>query len=154
MRYVTILLCLAASALTQDTSGLIFKTQISLPRVEGRIDHFSADVEGHRVFMSALGNHTVEVLDPQASRVIETISGVAEPQGVLYESLTKQIFVASRMDGSTKLFDTVNFKLLKIVPFPSNADNLRYDARANQIVVGYGDGALGIRIATAERSPK
>jgi hypothetical protein len=32
---------------------------ITLGRVEGRIDHFAVDVQGQRLFVSALGNNTV-----------------------------------------------------------------------------------------------
>ena len=144
MRAATIFLCLAGSALAQDTSGLVLKARIPLAHVEGRIDHFSADVQGHIVFMSALGNHTLEVLDVQASRVRNTIPGLAEPQGVLYEPSTKRLFVASRADGTTKVFDAATFQLLTTVKFSNDADNVRYDVRANQIDVGYGDGAIGI----------
>ena len=39
------------------------RTRIALPNVEGRIDHFSVDLQGNRLFMAALGNRSIEVLD-------------------------------------------------------------------------------------------
>src|SRR6266699_364965 len=36
---------------------------ILLPGVEGRIDHFAVDAKGQRLFVAALGNNTVEVVD-------------------------------------------------------------------------------------------
>ena len=36
---------------------------IEMPGVKGRIDHFAVDLKGQRLFMAALGNDTVEVLD-------------------------------------------------------------------------------------------
>lgn len=152
VRVTAIFFCLAGSMFAQDTPGLRFKTRIPLANVNGRIDHFSADVKGHTVFLSALGNHSLEVLDVQAARVTRTIRDLAEPQGVLYDPRTRRLFVASRLDGSTKVFDTSNFQLLTAVKFPNDADNVRYDSRSNRIVVGYGDGALGILDANGKRT--
>ncbi|MDP9324435.1 MAG: hypothetical protein M3P13_12440, partial [Acidobacteriota bacterium] len=36
---------------------------IELPRVEGRIDHLALDPTGEKMFVAALGNNTVEVVD-------------------------------------------------------------------------------------------
>jgi hypothetical protein len=36
---------------------------ILLPDVQGRIDHLSLDVKNQRLFVAALGNNTVEVVD-------------------------------------------------------------------------------------------
>jgi hypothetical protein len=35
------------------------KSRIELASVEGRVDHFSVDIKGQRLFMAALGNHTI-----------------------------------------------------------------------------------------------
>jgi hypothetical protein len=40
--------------------------------------------KSQRLFMAALGNHTVEVLDLQSAKRIRSIPDVAEPQGVSY----------------------------------------------------------------------
>jgi hypothetical protein len=39
---------------------------IELPRVDGRIDHLAFDAAGQHLFVAALGNNTVEVLDVKA----------------------------------------------------------------------------------------
>ena len=36
---------------------------VPLPGVEGRFDHFAVDLKGKRLFVAALGNDTVEVID-------------------------------------------------------------------------------------------
>jgi DNA-binding beta-propeller fold protein YncE len=140
---VAALLFLGTLGYAQEPKALVLKTRIALPNVNGRIDHFSADVKGHRLFMAALGNHTVEVLDVQNSKRLSTISDLAEPQGIYYDPSTNRLFAACRIDGTTKVFDAGTFKLLETAKFSGDADNIRYDARGNRIVVGYGDGALG-----------
>ena len=47
----------------QGGTPLRLVATIPLPNVEGRIDHFGVDLQGRRLFMSALGNNTVEVFD-------------------------------------------------------------------------------------------
>ncbi len=124
---------------------------ISLPGVQGRIDHLSADVTGGRLFVSALGNNTVEVLDLKAGRRIHEITGVHEPQGVLFVPDVNRIFVANGADGSVMIFDGASYRLLDTIAFGSDADNLRYDPATRQVWVGYGEGALGIVDATTGR---
>ena len=122
--------------------GQVLKGRIALPNVAGRIDHFSADVKGQRLFMSALGNHTVEVLDVQSGKRVHTIPDLAEPQGLYYDPSSNRLFVACASDGAAKVFDGRTFQPLDTAKFSADADNIRYDARAQRVIVGYGDGAL------------
>src|SRR5260370_12389931 len=52
-----------SSVYAQDASPLHLEKEIPLPGVEGRIDHFSVDVPGERLFVAALENGTVEGLE-------------------------------------------------------------------------------------------
>lgn len=115
---------------------------ISLPDVVGRIDHLSADVQGRRLFVSALGNNTVEVLDLAAGRRIGQIPGLHEPQGVLFVPESNRIYVANGENGAVAIFDGTSYHLLATLQLGSDADNLRYDSATQQVWVGYGDGAL------------
>ena len=122
--------------------GQVLKGRIELPNVNGRIDHFSADVKGRRLFMSALGNHTVEVLDVQSGKRVHSIPDLAEPQGLYYDPSSNRLFVACAIDGAAKVFDGGTYQLRGTVKFSADADNIRYDARGQRVIVGYGDGAL------------
>src|SRR5690348_17226911 len=139
----TIVILLIATEAAYGEAALSLKGRIDLPDVNGRIDHFSADVQGRRVFVSALGNHTVEVIDAQAGKRIHSISGLDKPQGVYYDSSTHRLFVASDGDGTVKVFDGGSLQLLQTTRFSSDADNLRFDRRTHRVLVGYGEGALG-----------
>ena len=133
-----------ASSRAQQSEPLRLVATISLDNVQGRIDHFSADLEGGRLFMSALGNNTVEVFDLRTGKRIHTVPGLHEPQGVYYVPEVNKLFVANGEGGSVEIFDGSSFKLLGEVKFSDDADNLRYDSAARQIYVGYGEGGLGI----------
>jgi len=127
----------SSSAATEDTAALSLQSHIALPNVKGRIDHFSVDVKGQRLFMAGVGNHTLEVIDLQSGKRVRTIPDLAEPQGVYFDSLTNRLYVACGLDGVTKIYDGTSFALLGTVKFPDDADNIRYDARSKCVIVGY-----------------
>ena len=52
-----------AKIAAQSTATFKLTKTIALPGVEGRIDHIAFDAAGERLFICALGNNTVEVLD-------------------------------------------------------------------------------------------
>lgn len=142
MLLLMLLLASFASAEGQAASLLRLEKTVELPDVQGRIDHMSVDVKGQRLFVSALGNNTVEVIDVKEGKRIKTISGLKEPQGVLYVSDDDRLYVANAKDGSVEIFDGTSYALLKTIDFGDDADNLRYDAGHRLVYVGYGSGAL------------
>ncbi|HYM07292.1 MAG TPA: hypothetical protein VEU11_12095 [Terriglobales bacterium] len=145
MKYcIATLLLLSSLAAGQETSALSLKTRIALPNVDGRMDHLSVDIKGQRLFVSALGNNTVEVIDLQSGQRVRTLPGLAEPQGLFYDASTNRLYAANGVDGSTRIFDGATFQLLDTVKFSDDADNIRYDARSRGVAVGYG-GEKGLR---------
>ena len=114
-----------------------------MPQVEGRIDHLALDIGGQRLFVAALGNNTLEVIDIKNAKHLRTISGLHEPQGVAYTPATNRIYVANRADGSLHFYDGTSFALVKTIAYGRDADNVRYDAQADRLWVGYGEGGLG-----------
>jgi len=129
------LLALSGLAVARESSPLSLKTRIALPNVNGRIDHLSVDVKGRRLFVAAVGNHTLEVIDLKTGRGVRTIADLPEPQGVFYDASTNRLFVACALDGVTKIFDGTTFQVLGTVKFPDDADNIRYDGRGKRVIV-------------------
>lgn len=141
--FIVVLLASAALARGQATQPLRLEKTIELPDVQGRIDHMSVDVKGQRLFVSALGNNTLEVIDAKAGKRVKTITGLQEPQGVLYVPANDRIFVANAKDGSVRIFDGTSYAPLRTLDYGDDADNLRYDSAHKRIYVGYGSGGLG-----------
>jgi DNA-binding beta-propeller fold protein YncE len=112
--------------------------------VEGRIDHMSADVRGNRLFMAALGNNTVEVIDLAAGAAIRSLKGFHEPQGVYYWAAGDSLYIANGQTGKLNVLDGHSFQKLKTYDFNSDADNVRFDVMSKEVYVGYGGGALGV----------
>ena len=125
----------------QSTAAPRLEKEIPLPNVEGRIDHLSADVQGQRVFLAALGNNTVEAVDLQHGQLAE-IKGLKEPQGVLYLPASQTLYVANGADGTVRSFDGRTMQFLKSTELGDDADNLRYDAEHQLVLAGYGSGAI------------
>jgi len=143
-------------ALSQDQSSppdrapLLLVQQIPLPNVGGRIDHFTFDGKRKRVIGAALGNNTVEVVDTFAGRDIHSISGAADPQGVVFVGEFNKLFVANGTDGKLRIYDGDSFKLLDTVDMGEDADNVRYDPAEKRIYVAFGgDDGGGISVLDA-----
>lgn len=143
LRTLAIVLISAVLAFAQTAQPLQLEKTIELPDVQGRIDHMSIDVKGERLFVSALGNNTVEVIDVKAGKRINTIRGLQEPQGALYVPGVDRLYVANDKDGTVRIFDGTSLKPLKTLEYGDDADNLRYDSAKQHIYVGFGSGGLG-----------
>jgi len=146
----------ASLALSQDQpiipekSPLLLVQEIPLPNVGGRIDHFTFDAKRKRVIGAALGNNTVEVVDTFAGRDIHSITGAADPQGVVYVGDLDKLFVANGTDGKLRIYDGDSFKLLNTVDIGEDADNVRYDPVEKKVYVAFGgDEGGGIAVIDA-----
>ena len=142
MRIFMIVAMLGALAWGQAAQPLRLEQTIEMPDVQGRIDHLSIDVKGARLFVAALGNNTLEVIDLKAGKRAKTIGQLKEPQGIRYVAETDRLYVANGSDGSVRIFDASSYAPLKTLDYGDDADNLRYDSGRKRIYVGYGSGAL------------
>ena len=137
-------------------SPLVLTGSIPLPNVQGRIDHMSLDPKG-RLFISALGNNSEEVVDLAAGTRSRSIGSIPRPQGVVYCAEVNKLFVGSD-EGKLYIYDASTFDLISSIDYGDDVDNLRYDAAKKQVYVGYGSGetgAIGIVDATTnQRLPK
>src|SRR5215212_1829254 len=130
-----------------DTSNLNQVQAIQLPNVEGRIDHMTLDSQGGRMFVAALGNNTVEVIDLKAGEVTDEIQGLKEPQGVAYVPEDNKLLVTNGDGDSLDIYDVQSLTLLNQVVLGEDTDNICYDAATGYAYVGYGTGhgsALGV----------
>jgi YVTN family beta-propeller protein len=140
-----------APAHAQSVDALSLVQTIKLPDVNGRIDHMAIDADGQRLFVAGVGNNTLEVIDLKAGKVARQVAGLHEPQGVAFLSGSQTVAVANGGDGSCRFFSAENLKPLGTLNYDSDADNLRYDAAAQRLYVGFGSGAIGV-IDAATRS--
>ena len=126
----------AEAANLEPARPMVLTEAIPLEGVKGRFDHFATS--GKLLFVSALGNNTVEVIGISSRTLEHTITGVPNPQGVAYAPEVNKLFVASSK-GKLYIYDGTSFDLLTAIDFHGDVDNLRYDASKKRLYVGYGD---------------
>jgi DNA-binding beta-propeller fold protein YncE len=151
--YVTVVLCCTGIVPANAQSGAPLKLEktIALSGVEGRIDHFAYDPAGERLFVCALGNNTVEVLDLRKGDRIHSIMGLGAPQGVAYIPDVDRLFVANDKDGICKIYDGKSFQVVGELNFKDDADNVRYDEARKKIYLGFGSGGIAVINAPDEK---
>src|SRR5262249_60871054 len=110
------------------------------------------DAKRHRLFVAALGNDTLEVLDTGARKRERSLDGYGEPQGIVHVADTNRVFVANGSSNRVDILDAESLVLLGHVNGLEDADNVRYDAPARKVYVGYGSGALRALDATTGAS--
>jgi YVTN family beta-propeller protein len=145
MRPLFVVATLAVGVFAQSTpAALRAAGSIPLPKVEGRIDHLAADPAGGRVFVAALGNNTLEVVDVNSNTVTKSVPGFDEPQGIRYLPESRRVVVANGGNGAVMFLDGATFAVTQTVKLSGDADNVRYDAKNRRVYVGFGNGALSI----------
>jgi DNA-binding beta-propeller fold protein YncE len=104
----------------------------------------AVDLARHRLFVAALGNDSLAVVDLNAQRLDRLIGELPEPQGVGYDPATDTLYVANAGDGSVRLFKGPDLSPGERIELGSDADNIRVDSKAGRVFIGHSDGALAI----------
>jgi len=138
--------CLVAAEPAPE--ALQLQQTIALPGVEGRIDHLDIDAAGDRLFVCALGNNSVEILDLRKGERIHSITALGAPQGVTYLPGLDRLLIANDKDGLCQIYDAKSWQSIGAVRLQDDADNVRYDSARKEIFVGFGNG--GIAVINAE----
>ena len=144
MKHLFLIAAVAIAALQSRSAQepLILVRSIDLPRVEGRIDHLAFDAAGQRLFVAALGNNTVEVLDLKSNSHIKSVPGFREPQGIAVLPDPKLVAVANGQGEGMQFIDAGDYHPARLVRLGEDSDNVRYDPAAGRLFVGFGAGAL------------
>jgi DNA-binding beta-propeller fold protein YncE len=135
------------SATAPAQRPLVLSGSVPMDGVKGRFDHFASG-KG-RVFISALGNNSVEIINLFGGVVEHTITGVTNPQGVAFSPEANKLFVASAQ-GKLYIYGGDSFNLITTLDFEGGADNLRYDAATKRVYVGCGDDEKTAAIAAVD----
>jgi YVTN family beta-propeller protein len=123
---------------------LQLEAKVPLGPVSGRIDHLAIDIKRQWLFVAELGNDSVGVIDVANRKLISTMRGFQEPQGIAYEPSTDTLYIANAGDGSVRLIRADDLSLLGRIDLGDDADNVRIDPQRGQVLIGYGKGALAV----------
>ena len=150
MRHLLTVILLVALALQSypvgagDAPALVLEKKIPLGDIGGRIDHLAYDAARQRLYVAELGNDSIGIVDLTSSRLIRTVTGFEEPQGLAYEQSTDTVYVANGGNGSLQLFRGEDFTPVETIALGADADNVRVDSATHRIFVGYGSGAIAV----------
>jgi len=88
------------------------------------------------LIFAALGNNSMEIVNTFQAKVVQSVKGLDEPQGVLYAPGLDKIFVANAGSGVVKVYDGKTYALRKSIELgaESDTDNLRWDEDQNEFL--------------------
>lgn len=136
---LAIMVCTAAYAETP----LKLERKVPIPGVEGRMDHLTLDASGKRLWLAALGNDSIEVVDLESGVRIKSIEGIRAPTGVALWPEMNRVIVAGGGDGTLRAFDA-SYDEVASVERLDDADNVRFDPVENRVYVAFGHGAIAV----------
>ena len=115
-----------APAHGEDKVALRLVQTIPMPGVVGRLDHMAVDLEKQRLFLAAVANGTLEVLDLGAGKVINSLTGFKDTQDALFLGGHFNKLYVSSLDGTLldiprcRTFRLVQALKLRTGPQPSS----------------------------------
>jgi DNA-binding beta-propeller fold protein YncE len=127
-----------------DKAPLQLVTKIALPGIDGDFDHFTADVKGNRLFLTAEEHHTVEVFDLRSGKKLHSITGFDTPHSIVYVPEANKLFVVDGgKGGSVQILDATSYAPQKSIKLSEDADALVYDSAGHLLYVGNGGKEAG-----------
>jgi hypothetical protein len=144
MKTLFTLFCLAAITLAaaplqaQQSVPLHLVQTIPLPGVTGRLDHMGVDLEQKRLFLAAVDNATLEVVDLSAGKVIKSLTGFKDTQDALFLGGDFNKLYVSSLDGHIRVFQGETFRQVQDFKIEPDPNRLFYDSATDLIYFGYG----------------
>src|SRR6202166_1303335 len=122
----------------QDKTTLRLVQTIPLSGVSGRLDHMAVDLEKKRLFVAAVANGTLEVLDLDAGKVLNSIPGIKDTQDALFLGGQFNKLYVSSLDGTLRIFQGESFRLIQALKVEPDPNRLFNDRPPHLIYFGYG----------------
>ena len=105
-----------------DSAALQLEGKIPLGDVRGRIDHMAVDLVRQHLFVAELENNTIGIVDLTNRKVIRTIQGLKEPQGVAFVPSMGALYVANAGDGTVRIFLGPEYAAMGQIDLGDDAD--------------------------------
>jgi DNA-binding beta-propeller fold protein YncE len=146
------IILLAIPANSQPVAPLTLQRTIALPGIAGKFDHFAMDLAGHRLFVAATGNHSVEVIDLKTGMVDQSITGLGKPHGLVWAESTSSLYVADGSLAELRVYKGSPLKLAGAIKLSDDADDMVHDDAHHRLYVGHGGSSAAVpgRVAVVD----
>lgn len=131
------LLPLAAPAQAPAPVFQLTKT-IALPGITGKFDHLTIDAAGNRLFITAPGNHSVEVIDLKTDKVQQSITGLGKPHGLAWVAATGSLYVSDGSLAELRVYKGTPLALAGKIKLSDDADDMVYNDANHLLFVAHG----------------
>src|ERR1700731_3068955 len=132
----TLTAILPVLAFAQTKEPLKQVATIPLPGLkDGDFDHFTPDLDGHRLFLTDEENNKVDVIDTNANKRIHTIDEAKAPHAILFRKDLKKLFVVEGDASEVKIYDSDSFKPVGEIKVSVDADSIAYDPATSYLYV-------------------
>src|SRR6266436_3065666 len=138
-----IVLIFAAVSVSQENAPLRLVNTMSLPGVSGRFDHSAVDLRGQRLFITGRDANTLEVVDLETGKHVQSLPGFPQPQGAYYVASVKKLFVSTRDDGACKILSGNPLRVIDSIKLSVGANVVAYDPKAKYLYIGHGGRQAG-----------
>jgi len=128
----------AVQTSAQEKQVLKLVQTIPLPGVTRRLDHMGVDLEKKRLFVAAVANNTLEVVDLTDGKVIKSLGGFKDTQDALFLGGDFNKLYVSNLDGYVRVFQGETFWPVQDFKIEPDPNRLFYDPTTNLIYFGYG----------------
>jgi DNA-binding beta-propeller fold protein YncE len=127
---------LAVSLNAQEKLPLKLVDTIPLPGLkDGDFDHFTPDVDGHRLFLTAEENGKVQVFDTNTNKLIHIIEDLKAPHAILYRNDLRKLFIVDGDDSAVKVYDSDSYQMVGQIKLSIDADSIAYDPATRYMYV-------------------
>lgn len=128
----------AVHAWAQEKPALELVQTIQLPEATGRLDHIGVDLERKRLFVAAVTDNSLEVIDLTSGKPVNRLTGVKGTQDALFLGGDINKLYVSSLAGYVRVFQGDTLQPVQDFKVEPGANRLFYDATRNLIYFGYG----------------
>jgi DNA-binding beta-propeller fold protein YncE len=133
---LVVFVALAIGTQAQEKGPLKLVETIPLPGLkDGDFDHFTPDVDGHRLFLTAEANGKVQVFDTNTNKLTHTIEDLKAPHAILYRQDLKKLFIVDGDDSAIKVYDSESYQMAAQIKVSIDADSIAYDPATKYMYV-------------------
>src|SRR5260370_12295139 len=127
----------ANQASAKEKQAVRLVQTIPLPGVTGRLDHMGVDLEKRRLFVAAVANNSLEVVDLTGGKVIKSLAGFKDTQDALFLGGDVNKLYVSSLDGHVRVFQGESFWPVGDFKIEPDPNRLFFDPATKLIYFGY-----------------